>query len=186
MANAFSYLAVLISIVLGLAIAHLLSGVARSVSRRATTIFYWPALLWILVLLILIIQLWWYDFALSKGPQWTIAGFTSTLLIPATLYFMSFLIVPESSDMRTTFYENRAWFFSLLAAVPFLGLLQQVLVEGHIHTGAYATMEGVGFALSIGALYFGSEKAQKLLAIVGVVFIVAYLWGLFFHLPLPA
>jgi hypothetical protein len=138
------------------------------------------------VLLFLIIQVWWYDFSLSKRLQWTITGFTSTLLVPATLYFMSFLIVPESSDMRATFFENRAWFFSLLVAVPLLGSLQQVFVEGHIHKGANTIMEGIGLALSLGALYFGSEGAQKLLAIAGVVFIVAYLWGLFFHLPLPA
>jgi hypothetical protein len=40
MASVFSYLTVLISIILGLGITHLLSGVARSVSRRKTTSFY--------------------------------------------------------------------------------------------------------------------------------------------------
>jgi hypothetical protein len=186
MANAFSYLTVLISIVLGLGIAHLLGGVARSISRRATTTFYWPTLVWTALLLILIIQVWWVDFSLSEQTQWTLAGFASTLLIPATLYFMSFLILPESSDMRESYFQNRAWFFSLLIAVPLFGSLQQLLVEGHIHQNADTAAKGVGLLLSIGALYFGSDKAQKVFAVIGTLFVVAYVWGLFFHLPPPA
>jgi len=121
MANVFSYLTVLISIILGLGIAHLLGGIARSVSHRKTTKFYWPTFAWIMVLLILIIQVWWVDFSLNAQTQWTLAGFASTLLIPATLYFMSFLILLESSDMRDSYFENRVWFFSLLVALPVFG-----------------------------------------------------------------
>lgn len=186
MANVFSYLTVLISIILGLAIAHLLAGVARSVSRRATTVFYWPTLVWIVVLFILIIQVWWVDFSLSVVPRWTLAGFVSTLLIPATLYFMSFLILPESSDMRATYFENRVWFFWLLAAVPFFGTLQQLLVESHVHRDADTAVKGLGVILTIAAIYFGSERAQKVFAIIGIVFIVVYVCGFFFQLPLPA
>jgi hypothetical protein len=186
MASIFSYLTVLISIILGLGIAHLLSGVARAVSRRTTTIFYWPTLVWILVLLILIIQVWWVDFSLSRETTWTLAGFASTLLIPATLYFMSFLILPETSDMRETYFENRVWFFSLLVAVPVLGSLQQLLVEGHVHRDIDTLTKAAGLVLSLAALYFGSERAQKIFAVVGIVFIIAYVGGFFFQLPLPA
>jgi len=40
MSNEFSYLTVLISIILGLGLAHLLGGIARSVSRRVTVFFF--------------------------------------------------------------------------------------------------------------------------------------------------
>jgi hypothetical protein len=183
MANVFSYLTVLISIVLGLGIAHLLGGVARSVSRRKTTTFYWPTLVWILVLLILIIQVWWVDFSLNRQAHWTLPGFASTLLIPATLYFMSFLILPETSDMRETYFENRVWFFSLLVAVPLFGSLQQLLAEGHVHMDADTVTKGAGMILALGAIYFGTEKAQKIFAVIGIIFIVSYVGEFFFHLP---
>jgi hypothetical protein len=182
----FGYLTVLISIILGLGIAHLLGGVARSVSRRATTKFYWPTLVWILLLLILIIQVWWVDFSLNVVTQWTLAGFASTLLIPATLYFMSFLILPETSDMRETYFENRVWFFSLLLAVPVFGSLQQFLVEGHVHRNLDTIAKGAGLLLTVGAIYFKSEKAQKIFAVIALVFIFVYVGGLFFHVPGPA
>jgi hypothetical protein len=161
----------------------LLGGVARSVSRRKTTKFYWPTLVWILVLLILIIQVWWVDFSLSRQTQWTLVSFSSTLLIPATLYFMSFLILPETGDMRETYFENRVWFFSLLIAVPIFGSLQQLLVESHIHTDIDTMTKGVGMLLAGGAIYFGSEKAQKIFAVIGIVFVVSYVCEFFFHLP---
>lgn len=181
--NVFSYLTVLISIVLGLGIAHLLGAVARSVSRRKITVFYWPTLVWILVLLILIIQVWWVDFSLGRQTQWTFAGFASTLLIPATLYFMSFLILPETSNMRETYFENRVWFFSLLVAVPIFGTLQQVLVEGHVHKDIDTLTKALGIIVALSAIYFGSEKAQKIYAVVGGAFIVAYVCEFFFYLP---
>lgn len=55
MSNAFNYLSVLISIVLGLGMAHLLGGVARAISRRTTMSFYWPTLVWAFFLLVFII-----------------------------------------------------------------------------------------------------------------------------------
>ena len=137
------------------------------------------------MLLVLIIQVWWADFSLSRESHWTFAGFTSTLLIPATLYFMSFLIVTESGDMRATYFENRVWFFSLLIAVPVCGSLQQLLVEGHVHRDVDTLAKGAGLMLSLCALYFGSEKAQKAFAVVGIVFVLSYVCGLFFYLPIP-
>lgn len=179
----FGYLTVLISIVLGLGLTHLLSGLARAVSRRSTTSFYWPTLVWVSVLFILIVQVWWVDFSLSKQAQWTLAGFASTLLIPATLYFMAFLILPESSNMRAAYFENRVWFFSLLIAVPIFGSLQQFLVEGHVHRDVDTLAKLVGLVLTVGALCFRSERAQKTFAVIGIVFVVSYVWALFFHLP---
>ena len=186
MASAFSYLTVLISIVLGLSIAHLLGGIARLISRRGTTRFYWPTLAWIFVLLVLIIQVWWVDYSLSREVRWTLAGFISTLLIPATLYVMSFLILPESRDMKETYDENRVWFFSLLVAMPIFGSLQQLLVEGHIHRDADTIAKAASIALCLGAIYLSSEKAQKTFAIIGIIFIVLYVSTFFFQLPLPA
>jgi hypothetical protein len=184
--NIFSYLSVLISIVLGLGIAHLLSGVARAISRRATTKFYWPTLVWSFLLLVLIIQVWWVDFSLSKETQWTLAGFSSVLLIPATLYFMAFLILPDSADMHEAYFENRVWFFALLIAVPIFGSLQQFLVEGYVHRDLDTMVKVLGLVLSAAAIYFGSEKAQKGFAVVGLVFIVLYVLGFFFRMPFAA
>jgi len=164
----------------------LLGGLARAVSRRATTSFYWPTVVWVFLLLVLIIQVWWVDFSLSNNSHWTLAGFASTLLIPATLYFMAFLLLPESGDMREKYFENRVWFFSLLIAIPLFGSLQQFLVEGHVHRDLDTLAKGAGIVISAAAIYFGSERAQKRFAIVGLAFIILYVVGFFFSSPFAA
>ncbi len=70
--------------------------------------------------------------------------------------------------------------------MPVFGSLQQLLVEGHVHQNADTAAKGLGLVLTIGALVFGSERAQKVFALIGIVFIVAYVWGMFFQLPQPA
>jgi hypothetical protein len=123
---------------------------------------------------------------LSKEAQWTLAGFTSVLLIPATLYFMAFLILPDSTDMHATYFENRVWFFALLIAVPVFGSLQQFLVEGHVHRDLDTLVKALGLVVSAAAIYFRSEKAQKGFAVIGLVFIVSYVLGFFFRMPFAA
>jgi hypothetical protein len=44
----------------------------------------------------------------------------------------------------------------------------------------------LGLVLSAAAIYFGSEKAQKGFAVVGLVFIVLYVLGFFFRMPFAA
>jgi hypothetical protein len=99
---------------------------------------------------------------------------------------MAFLLMPESGDMRETYFENRVWFFALLIAVPLFGSLQQFLVEGHVHADLDTTVKGVGVIISAAAIYFGSERAQKWFAIVGLVFVVLYVFGFFFNSPFAA
>ena len=96
---------------------------------------------------------------------------------------MSFLILPETSDMRETYFENRVWFFSLLVVIPIFGSLQQLLAEGHVHRDFDTLTKAAGLILALGAIYFGSEKAQKIFAIIGIVFVVAYVGEFFFYLP---
>jgi hypothetical protein len=62
--DSFSYLSVLISIVLGLGAANLLTGLARIVQMRTRVTMYWPTIVWALTLLVIHVQTWWTMFGL--------------------------------------------------------------------------------------------------------------------------
>ena len=66
------------------------------------------------------------------------------------------------------------------------GSLQQFLVEGHVHRDLDTVAKALGLVVSAAALYFGSERAQKGFAVVGVVFIISYVLGFFFRMPFAA
>ena len=60
--STFEYLGVLISVLLGLAITHLVMGVASIVQNRDSTKAYWVHLLWVANTVIWINQYWWTFF----------------------------------------------------------------------------------------------------------------------------
>ncbi len=59
MISAFEYVTVLISIILGLGITQILTGIADLFQKSDRVKFYWPHILWVLFVLILHIQEWW-------------------------------------------------------------------------------------------------------------------------------
>ncbi|MGA8796458.1 MAG: hypothetical protein WB526_05225 [Candidatus Cybelea sp.] len=86
MNDPFAYLSIMISIVLGLAVAHVLGSVVRVINNRDHTVVYWPSLLWEGTLFLLVAQLWWADASLRTHTAWSSAAFLVLLLQPATLY----------------------------------------------------------------------------------------------------
>ena len=78
--DAFSYLSVLLSIVLGLAITQLLSGFAALVHARRRVTMYWPVPVQMAVTLLITVQVWWAMFGLREVRHWTFAAFLILLL----------------------------------------------------------------------------------------------------------
>jgi hypothetical protein len=89
--DAFSYLSVLISIILGLGITQLLTALGRLLNSRARVRWYWPAVVWAGILLVVHIQSWWAMFGLRTHENWTFLAFLVVLLLPILLYLAAAL-----------------------------------------------------------------------------------------------
>ena len=133
----FEHLAVLISIVLGLGIAHLLTSVHRLVQARARVRTYWLPLLWTLLLFVTQIEWWWAIFALRTETVWNFFYFLFVLLSPVSLYLAAAFVLPEVEaggdapiDLRAYYYENRRWFFAIVAAGPMLDASRRAVQAG--------------------------------------------------------
>ncbi|HEX6535212.1 MAG TPA: hypothetical protein VF041_11470 [Gemmatimonadaceae bacterium] len=94
----FQYLTVLISIILGLGLTQLLTGIGRLVQARARVRLYWPALLWIALVLLMHVQVWWALFDLRAHRGWTFLNFLVVLLTPTCLYLMAALALPDVAE----------------------------------------------------------------------------------------
>ena len=106
--DAFSYLSVLISIVLGLGITQLLSGMARWVAGRAEVRLYAPAVCWAFTLLLIHVQTWWTMFPLRLHKDWTFLQFAVVLLQPSILYLLAALALPTAAgaDMKAKIFTS--------------------------------------------------------------------------------
>ena len=180
----FSYLSVLISIVLALSIAHLLSALVRVVHNRSRSVIYWPSLTFAYVLFLAIIQVWWADFGLNRHADWTFAAFASTLLIPADLYLLCALLLPSADlpsadDMRTAYESNRVWFFGGIFALPVLSFTQELLVDGHISAPSDTIFKLTFAAVAVVGMSAKSEVVQKIIAVVGAILVTTYVAMLF-------
>src|SRR5437879_3431768 len=113
--DAFSYLAVLISIILGLGIAQLLTGFGRWVERRTAFQPFAPAMIWAGTLLLIHVQTWWSMFGLRLLTEWTFVRFAAVLIQPIILYLLAILVLPSQSatttDLRVNYFDQRRWFF---------------------------------------------------------------------------
>jgi hypothetical protein len=135
--DAFSYLSVLISIILGLGITQLLPGLGRLLQARAGTRLYAPAVVWAGVLLLVHVQTWWAMFGLRGVGEWTFGRFLMVLLQPSVLYLMAALTLPEPAvgpqgDMRATYFAHARAFFVLAVLLLVVSVVKDLVVSGQL------------------------------------------------------
>jgi hypothetical protein len=131
----FEHLAVLISIVLGLGLTHLLTSVQRLVQARQRVRLYWLPLLWVALIFVSLIEWWWACFALKQYTVWNFFYFLFVLLSPVSLYLAAAFALPDVEpgtryDLREHYYDNRVWFFAMLALSPAFDAVRRGLQAG--------------------------------------------------------
>jgi len=148
----FSYLTVLISIILGLGITQLLSGLGRLLQARRNVRLYWPALAWVGILLVVHVQTWWAMFGLRSFQNWTFVSFLLVLLQPIVLYLLSALVLPDPGsetalNLRDHYFAHARWFFILAVSLLAVSLLRDLVLAGSLPNTLNVIAHGMFFAL---------------------------------------
>jgi hypothetical protein len=183
--DAFSYLSVLLSIILGLAITQILQGFRDLMQARSRLRLYWPCLLWAIVLLVIGVQEWWAMFGLRNHSPWTFAGFSVVLAQTVVTYLIAALALPdvrgdEPIDLRAYYYANHRWFFLMLAAALAVSVLKDVVLSGQLpQPPLNFVAQVVFFALCLAAAFSTRERYHKLLAPLGAILFGGYIAALF-------
>ena len=187
--DAFSYLSVLISIIVGLAVTQVLQGFRGLMLARSRVRTYWPALVWAVLVLVLCVQVWWAMFGLSQRPaaRWTFLDFGIVLLQTVPLYLMAGLVLPDVEgnhdvDLHAHYFAHHRWFFTLLVLLIVVSLVKvRILID--------AWPRPMDTAFQLGFIVFSAIGAwtrrgwyHKLLAPLAVILLGAYIVMLFMHL----
>lgn len=187
--DAFSYLSVLISIILGLAVTQVLQGFRGLLLARTHVRVYWPALVWAVLVLVLCVQVWWAMFGLSQRPaaRWTFLDFSLVLLQTVPLYLMAGLVLPDIDverglDLRDHYFAHHRWFFSLLVLLIIVSLIKtRILADAWPRPADTAFQLAFATGALIGA-WTRREWYHKLQVLLAVVGVAAYILVLFTHL----
>ena len=185
--DAFSYLSVLLSIILGLAITQVLQGVRGLLLSREHIRLYPPTLIWAGMILIFATQSWWASFGLKDHQEWTFVEFGIVLVQTTLLYMLAALVLPdftagEPHDLQEHYYREAGPFFGVLVAVLLTSLLKDYIIDGHLPMSENLLFHALFIAT--GAIAIASRKTwlHETLAIVVAVLITLYIALLFSRL----
>ena len=184
--DAFSYLAVLFSIVLGLALTQILQGFSTLILARRRVVIYWPALIWGALVLLVVIQAWWAMFALRAVRVWTFAMYANVLLQTIFTYMVARLALPDIDganqiDMRESYFAHSRWLFALFALTVASSLAKDFVFANPILL-LNTAFHGFFFVTAIIAALTKSRWYHALLAPLSAVAFVIYIVMLFARL----
>ena len=137
MISAFEYVTVFISIILGLGVTQILTGIADLVHQNERVKIYWPHLVWIVIVLVLQVQEWYITFQLRSFGPWRLPIFLFVLLYPTVLFILARLLFPFSYsegeiDLRKFYYSNYRRIFLFGAILAFLSILDNLIMRAYV------------------------------------------------------
>ncbi len=131
----FEYVSVLISIVLGLGITQIVSGVADIINQWSRVKLYWPHLMWIAFVFFLHIQEWWVLYELRTLSEWKLPTFLFIILYPINLFILARILFPsagsDSGDFKKFYFENFRKFFVWAVILIALSLSDNILFNNY-------------------------------------------------------
>lgn len=193
MNDQFQHVMVLISIIIGLAITHLLSGVVDAIDRAndeddpeifsplvgfwGVTVFFW------------MINFWWFQYRLmSFEGAWTLWRYLFIILYSVALYTLAVILVPRNWDAikRYTeyFMRNRRYFFSALLLANFADVADSWFKGGWdyvIGMGPFNNFVAV-FTLPVVAVGILSRKVRTQTIMAGI-YCVLFIIAIFEYTP---
>ena len=168
--DAFHWIMVPISTVLGLSIARLLGGYVSAFKGRARLRFDWLPLVFAAAILGAGLQFWWALLELSARDHWTLPAFTMLIAMIMALFTAAALISPSEgdSDLRRAFEQDGRWALMALAAFHGMAMVANVWLWNERPFSMLLALELVLAALCIAAALAGNRRVQEGAAVLYV------------------
>ena len=116
--QAFEFLMVLQSIIIGLGMAEILSGLGQLLRAKGTTRIYWLHSVLVFVILMALVLHWWDSWDLQRTTEWTFPAVLIFVLGPIILFLLSDLAFPETAtgcDLEEYYYAHTRQIWGLAA-----------------------------------------------------------------------
>ncbi|MCK9540139.1 hypothetical protein [Dokdonella sp.] len=184
-AGLFPHIRIVMGMVVGLGISKLLTGFAGLVQHPGRYRLSVVHLLWAGSILIELVLFWWWEFALSKLPEWNFGTFLFLIIYTITLFLMAALLFPERIDeyggYEAYLMRRRYWFFGLLGATFVLDTIDTMIkgVDYWSHLSVdFVIQIPFGIALCIIACATTRTRIHLILALVHIGYQAYWMWRL--------
>jgi hypothetical protein len=178
----FEYLGVLISVILGLALTHLLRGLAKLIHMRRTVRPYWVHIVWTINILIYVLAIWWGMFWWNNLEEWTIERFFFIAAYASVLFMLASMLYPPDLsgelDCEQYFYENKSWFFGI-QLLAFLIDIPETLAKGVSHLRGvprqYVVFIPIVLTICVVGLVTSNRRVHGALCVIWLLVTMSYL-----------
>jgi hypothetical protein len=179
----YLHVRVLFSIILGLGISRLLTGVARIVQHPKQYRVYWVHLLWAAFVFLYLINFWWWEYRLAAVQRWTFPLYFFIAIYAVLLFLLCVLLFPDEmadyDGFKAYYYSRRQWIFGLMTVV-FVADFADTLIKGGGYLRALGPVYYVRTVLSIVlcalAIKIKDERFHAAFAIFATAFEIALIF----------
>jgi hypothetical protein len=135
----FEYIMVLISIIIGLGIAHILLGIGGIVDRLTgrgeplkVSLAYFS---WLANVFVWLVAWWWWEFRFNEFVEvWSVGLYFFLISYAVALFLKAAILVPRSwegvTDLGEFFLQRRVWFYSIFLLVICFDVADSYLKDG--------------------------------------------------------
>lgn len=173
----FEYVSVLISIILGLGIAVLLTGLADIIRNYHVVKVYWPYLIWILIVFILHIQEWWISYSLRSEMEWTLPRFLFVITYPIVLFILAHLLFPQKwtkkgMDLKIFYFNNFQKYFGAALLLLVISILQNHFLLNYPLSDQYVQFAMAFFFLALLGVRNKNEGVHMAMALLMLTLLI--------------
>jgi hypothetical protein len=178
--DAFNYLSVMVSIVLGLGLTQLFAGIGNLVQIRRRVKRYWLHTLWVVMLIGLHVHMWWSFWALRGVTDWTYGSFVFVLFGPGALVIASHIVIPEliegRIDVEKHYFDTSPIFFGVLGAAAGWAMLIEPVMGLRTFFVPFRALQTVGLLAFIACTVSKNRRLHAgAIALIATI-LVAGIW----------
>lgn len=183
----FSYLFVLISIILGLAVQQVLQGYRALILSRRTIRFYAPPLVWSVLIVAMVAQNWWASFALAGRVDWSFAVFATILGQTVLIYMLAAIVLPDIPadqpiDLKDHYHREARAFFLISIGLILWSLFRDYMLDGSLPAPANLAFHLLFLGMAGTAAAVRWPRLHEALALLMILLFAAYIALLFARL----
>lgn len=178
--SVFEYVSVMVTVVLALAVSHILTSLATIVANPERVRPYWVHFLWAALLLGLSLQAWLVLWTLEGQSVWPVGQIVMMIASASLIFVAARVLEPELRpderlDLRAHFFRVRSPLFATLSVFWLFPIIGPFLFrDGHV-----ADRQTVGrlafLGLSLLGFVVASPNFHALLAVAWAVLLIATL-----------
>ncbi|MGA9422421.1 MAG: hypothetical protein WBW61_08650 [Rhodanobacteraceae bacterium] len=183
----FEYISVLLSIIIGLGITQLLSGIARLVRDGRALAPAWWIMVMVATLMLAHFQVWWVSFQWRHVAPWTFFSYVAFMVLPMLIFLLAYLVLPadlrlDGGELAREFLDRRKPFYAIMALVPLASFFQEWMLTGRLTFGIDVDIRMLWLVLAVPGFLSRRVSIQAMLAVTYLAVFVVYVCLLFVRL----